>query len=163
MLDRIQRLASGYDPQAAREEEITRQMLKTIKKGNGMIRESNEGQEESVAVTDDERFGDKVLSSEKNEIRTALNSNVKFPENPLSYYPKTGDLVLNGEIMDMNGTKFQYRFNDPNGDGCYIWANGIQLTDQNTKKLMAIRNSYLNWKDKWLKNSTQLEKFGSVR
>lgn len=149
------------------DDEMTRRMLGRMR-GEHLVCEGNEGYSEQndentnegIPITDDVKFGSNVLSTEKDEIKTSLKSNVKFGDKPLMYYPDKNDLVLVGEIMDMNGLKFRFSFNDPSGDGCYIWADGIQLSDTNSKKISQIRNVYENWKERWLKNSAQMERFG---
>ena len=47
----------------------------------------------------------------------------------------------------MNNLKFQFRYKDSSGQGCYIWAEGLQLTDDNVKKINKIQGFYKNWKD----------------
>jgi hypothetical protein len=62
------------------------------------------------------------------------------------YYPKDGDVVLSGTISDMNDAKFQFRFKDSTGSGCYVWISPLQLTDETINKLSVINGVFKNWK-----------------
>ena len=53
---------------------------------------------------------------------------------------------------------FQFKYNDPSGDGCYVWANGLQLTETNSRTLGKIRDAFVNWKNSLIENSDILEK-----
>lgn len=48
------------------------------------------------------------------------------------FYPDIHDLVMNAEVSGL-GITFQFRYKDQYGDGCYIWADGLQLTDSNLR------------------------------
>lgn len=125
-----------------------------------LIRENDESTRNEIVVTDDSKFGDGTLSSQKQNIINGLNSNINFEEDALIYYPNEKDLTFSGEINDMSNLRFQFRLNDPSGNGCYIWVTGLQLTDDNLKKVSLIKNLFLNWKDYWVKNSKLLYSFG---
>ena len=62
------------------------------------------------------------------------------------YYPENKDLVLTGKINALN-LAFQFRYNDPSGDGCYIWANALQLTETNNRTIGKVRDAFVNWKN----------------
>lgn len=94
---------------------------------------------------DTPQFGD-LRTSQEEAIRKTLNTNVQFEGNALKYYPKADDMTLDGKIPSLN-IKFQFRYNDPSGDGCYVWAEAMQLTDTNARTLGKIRDSFSNWKD----------------
>lgn len=124
--------------------EVTKNMLDKI----NMIKESSST--DAIPVTDEPKFGNKTLSTQKEEFRSVIKSNVEFSNNPLIYYPNDHDLVFAGTITDLSNLKWQFRLNDPSGDGCYIWVDGIQLSDDNLKKINLIKNYYVNWKNKLL-------------
>lgn len=94
---------------------------------------------------DTPQFGD-LRTSQEEAIRKTLNTNVQFEGNALKYYPKADDMTLDGKIPSLN-LKFQFRYNDPSGDGCYVWSDALQLTDSNARTLGKIRDSFNNWKD----------------
>ena len=94
---------------------------------------------------DTPQFGD-LRTSQEDAIRKTLNTNVQFEDNALKYYPKADDMTLDGKIPSLN-LKFQFRYNDPSGDGCYVWTEAMQLTDTNARTLGKIRDSFSNWKD----------------
>jgi len=106
------------------------------------------------------QFGDVRVSQEEAVLKT-IGEQVKFDENSLLYYPDADDLVFNGEIPSMN-TSFQFRYNDPSGEGVYIWSDGLQLTDANSRLLGKIRDSYLNWKQTLVTDSDLLDKLKKV-
>lgn len=88
-------------------------------------------------------FGD-VLSSQKDAIRKTIGD-VSFKEDALKYYPDIHDIVINGEVVGI-GVTFQFRYKDRSGDGCYIWNDGLQLTDANLRTVEKIRDAFINWK-----------------
>ena len=54
---------------------------------------------------------------------------------------------MSGTIGDMNDAKFQFRYKDSSGNGCYVWVDPLQLTDETIKKLSVINGVYKNWKN----------------
>ena len=123
--------------------DITKKIINKI----NLIRESDN---DAIPVTDDPKFGNNTLSNQKEEFRRVIKSNVEFSDNPLIYYPNDRDLVFAGTITDLANLKWQFRLNDPSGDGCYIWVNGLQLSEDNLRKVNLIKNYYINWKNKLL-------------
>jgi transcriptional/translational regulatory protein YebC/TACO1 len=102
------------------------------------------------------QFGD-VRTSQESAIRKAINDNVKFSEKALKYYPKADDMTLDGTIPSLN-LSFQFRYNDPSGDGCYVWTEAMQLTDTNARTLGKIRDAFSNWKDSITQDGDLMEK-----
>ena len=102
------------------------------------------------------QFGD-VRTSQEEAIRKAINGNVQFEENALKYYPKADDMTLNGKIPSLN-LDFQFRYNDPSGDGVYVWTNAMQLTDTNARTIGKIRDAFSNWKDSITQDGDLMEK-----
>jgi transcriptional/translational regulatory protein YebC/TACO1 len=102
------------------------------------------------------QFGDVRLSQEE-AIRKAINNNVQFSDSALKYYPKADDMTLDGKIPSLN-LDFQFRYNDPSGDGCYVWADAMQLTDTNARTLGKIRDAFSNWKDSITQDGDLMEK-----
>lgn len=94
---------------------------------------------------DTPQFGD-LRTSQEEAIRKALNTNVQFEDKALKYYPKADDMTLDGKIPALN-LKFQFRYNDPSGDGVYVWADSTQLTDTNARTFGKIRDAFANWRD----------------
>jgi len=106
------------------------------------------------------QFGDVRVSQEESIVKT-IGEQVKFNDDSLLYYPDADDLVLNGEIPSMN-TSFQFRFNDPSGEGIYVWSDGLQLTDANSRLLGKIRDAFLNWKQGLVTDGDLLDKLKKV-
>jgi len=102
------------------------------------------------------QFGDVRVSQEEAILKT-IGEQVKFNDESLLYYPDADDLVFNGEIPSMN-TTFQFRYNDPSGRGAYIFCDGLQLTDENSRNIGKILDSFLNWKQGLIQDGDLLEK-----
>ena len=142
-------------------EKITRKML-------SVIRENNEKNTNKTLITENEsvksfpitkntpQFGDVRTSQEEALIKT-IGESIELDENALVYYANNKDLVLTGKINSLSLT-FQFRFNDPSGDGCYIWANSLQLTDTNNRTLGKVRDAFVNWKNALVQNGDLMSK-----
>jgi hypothetical protein len=91
------------------------------------------------------QFGD-VRTSQEDVLKKTIGENITLDEGALKYYPDSDDMTLEGRIRTLN-MEFQFRYNDPSGDGVYVWCEAMQLTETNTKTLGKIRNAFLNWKD----------------
>jgi hypothetical protein len=115
---------------------------------------SEEGEPFVVRKTD-VQFGS-TRQTQETTIRKTVGD-VEFKQDALKYYPKIKDLVINGELNGL-GLTFQFRYKDPSGDGCYIWADGLQLTDTNAKTVSKIRDCFLNWKQTLVDDGDLMEK-----
>jgi hypothetical protein len=94
---------------------------------------------------DTPQFGD-LRTSQEEAIRKTLNTNVQFEAKALKYYPKADDMTLDGKIPSLN-LKFQFRYNEPSGQGCFVWADALQLTNENVRTVGKINDAFNNWKD----------------
>lgn len=94
---------------------------------------------------DTPQFGD-LRTSQEEAIRKTLNTNVQFEDKALKYYPKADDMTLDGKIPSLN-LKFQFRYNEPSGQGCFVWTSALQLTDENVRTVGKIHDAFNNWKD----------------
>ena len=74
-----------------------------------------------------------------------IGERITFEENALVYYPDDDNMEMTGKINALN-LVFQFRYNDSSGDGCYIWANALQLTDVNNNTIGKIRDAFEVWK-----------------
>ena len=136
-------------------EEQTRRMLNTIR----LIKEENEANKSKgdfPITKKTKNFGD-VRSSQEEAVVKTLGENVDFSEDALVYKPDTKDLVFTGKITALN-IVFQFRYNDPSGDGCYVWVQELQLTDTNLKTIGKVRDAFLNWKTGLTQDGDLLEK-----
>ena len=106
------------------------------------------------------QFGDVRVSQEEALIKT-IGEQIKLDDDSLLYYPDADDLILNGEIPSMNST-FQFRFNDPSSEGIYIWSDGLQLTEANSRLIGKIRDAFLNWRQGLVQDSDLMEKLKKV-
>lgn len=111
---------------------------------NILMEEAESGNNKAFIVrNNDVQFGS-VKSAQEDAIRKTVGD-VSFKDDSLKYFPGIKDLAINGEVTGI-GVTFQFRYKDPSGDGCYIWADGLQLSDANTKTVEKIRDAFQNWK-----------------
>ena len=101
------------------------------------------------------QFGN-VRSSQEDSIKKTIGD-VAFKKDSLQYYPKTQNIVMVAEVSGI-GLKFQFQYKDASGDGCYIWANGLQMTDANLRTVEKIRDAFLNWKQSIVEDGDFLQK-----
>ena len=146
----------------------TRNMLNTIRH---MINEEETAEQPNskgaIAITDDPKFGQQVLSSQIEEFKASVDGGAEFsagneesPENsPLIYFPDNGNLIFSGKIRNI---KWQFVLKDESGEGCYIWVDKLQLTQSNMQTLNKLQGFYLNWKDSWQKEGASLEKLKNI-
>ena len=119
-------------------------------------RSEHEGDDEFPINKHTPQFGD-VRKSQEDALIKTIGESIELSDKALIYYPNDKDLVLNGKINSLN-IAFQFRYNDPSGDGCYIWSNGLQLTDANSRTLGKVRDAFLNWKQSLVQNGDLMEK-----
>ena len=96
-----------------------------------------------VVKASDPQFSN-LRNSQEESLRKTVGD-VELKDDALVYHPDIDDITLDGIIKGLN-IKFQFRFNDPSGDGCYITGADLQLTDANTKTIEKIRAAFQNWK-----------------
>ena len=53
---------------------------------------------------------------------------------------------------------FQFRYNDPSGQGVYVWAEALQLTEENTRTIGKLRDAFSNWKDSITQDGDLMDK-----
>ena len=145
----------------------TRNMLNIIRHLNEETDVQQSANKGAIAITDDPKFGQSVLSGQKEAFKASVDGGAEFsagneenPEDsPLIYFPDNGNLVFSGRIRNI---KWQFVLKDESGEGCYIWCDKLQLTEENSKILFKIRGFYLNWKEGWQKEGASLEKLKSI-
>lgn len=90
---------------------------------------------------------DEIMANITQTAKTQFGADFSQSKEPMLYYPKDGDVTLSGTISDMNDAKFQFRYKDSSGNGCYVWVSPLQLTDEVIKKLSVINGVFKNWKN----------------
>lgn len=90
---------------------------------------------------------DEIMANITQTAKTQFGADFSQSDKPMLYYPKDGDVTLSGTISDMNDAKFQFRYKDSSGNGCYVWVSPLQLTDEVIKKLSVINGVFKNWKN----------------
>jgi hypothetical protein len=133
----------------------TKKILYIVKRG--LIKEEDEsiGGEEVPEETDSDMGDDaipfteqdNVLGEYKTQATTAFGADFKDNPNPLIYYKSSDDIIFSGIVPDLNNMKFQFRYRDSNGEGCYIYSDPVQLTDNNISKINKIYGFFKNWRD----------------
>ena len=122
-----------------------------------ILTEEDEGHSNYFVVKKDTpQFGD-IRSSQEETIKKTINNNIKLENDALRYYPDSDDMTLDGKIPALN-MRFQFRYNDPSGDGVYVWSDALQLTDANLRIVGKIRNSFMNWRDSITQDASLMEK-----
>jgi hypothetical protein len=101
-------------------------------------------------------YGDVRVSQEEN-LKKTLGEGIELGEDGLCYYPNDKNLILTAKIESLN-IVFQFKYRDQSGDGCYIWANGLQLTETNERTIGKIRDAFKNWKESLIEDADLLEK-----
>ena len=102
------------------------------------------------------QFGD-VRETQESDLVKTIGERVELSDDALVYYLDADDLVLTGKIKALN-VAFQFRYNDPSGDGCYIWANALQMTDKNSKTISKIKDAFDIWSQKIDEDGDLMEK-----
>ena len=124
-----------------------------------------EQKRDAIAITNDARFGQNVLRQQIDSFKQTVNAGAKFasenteePENnPLVYYPKTGNLIFSGSIPQLNNLRFQFSLNDTTGSP-YVFVDGLCLSEDAIATLSKLRGFYLNWRDQWTASDDLLSK-----
>ena len=145
------------------QKDITREMLSTIRLLKEDTMDGKQGG--AIAITDDPKFGQQVLTNQEQSIKSNVDGGVEFaaeneeqPENsPLIYFPDNGNLVFSGKIRNI---KWQFSLKDESGNGCYIWTDGLQLTNENIQLLGKLHGAYENWRDSWNAQGKLLDMIG---
>lgn len=139
-----------------KEERYTRNILNTIRK-SALLKEEDEKKQKEFPITKKTpHFGD-VRTSQEEELLKTIGETIEYGEKALIYYPDNKSLVLNGKITSLN-LAFQFKYPDSSGDGCYLWANALQLTEANNRTVGKIRDAYVNWKQNLIQNGDLMER-----
>ena len=158
-------------------DDVTRQMLDRIrnlqesssapvyKKSFLYEEKESEDNNDAIAITDDPKFGQNVLTNQMKEFRSSVESGAEFSkpyagkvsDAPLIYMPKNGKLIFSGVIPCLNNMKFQFVLKTNTGNGCFIWADGLILNKDNMQILNKLFGFYQNWRESWISASSDLE------
>lgn len=153
--------------------DVTRDMLEKIrhiqenkKNTKSLLNEENEKKGDAIAITDEPKFGQNVLTSQIQQFRSLVESGAQFskvnPDNvsecPLIYMPNNGNLVFSGVIPCLNNLKWQFVLKTSTGNGCFIWSDGLIMNKENMQILNKLYGFYLNWREQWNSESADLER-----
>ena len=138
----------------------------------GLIREEREDDNkdnkktDAIAITDDPKFGTRVLSSQIESFRMQVESGAQFNEanpdevgdSPLIFMPETKNMVFSGTIPALNNLKWQFVLKTSTGNGCFIWADGLIVNKDNLQTLNKLQGYYLNWREQWNQEAADLDR-----
>jgi len=163
-----------------REDDVTRNMLDRIRAirgkaagtGWGIIKEERESEDEkpkktdAIAITDDPKFGTRVLSSQIESFRMQVESGAQFNEanpdkvsdSPLIFMPETKNMVFSGTIPALNNLKWQFVLETNTGSGCFVWADGLIVNKDNIQTLNKLYGFYENWREQWRSEAADLDR-----
>lgn len=140
---------------------------KTITKN--LLTEEDEKERDAIAITDDPKFGDKVLTNQIEQFRMSVDGGAEFAKPsmkvadcPLIYMPSTGNLIFSGTIPRLNNLKFQFVLRTNTGNGCFVWADGLILSEENMRTIEKLFGFWKNWSDSWNTQSADLEMLGNM-
>jgi hypothetical protein len=156
--------------------DYTRNILDTIRNiqegthsEKTMLTEETEKSQNAIAITDDPKFGQSVLSSQIEQFRTSVDSGAQFSkggdnvaESPLIFIPSENNLIFSGTIPRLNNLKFQFKLRTNTGEGCFVWCDGLILSEENMKTLWKLYGFYVNWRNQWNCESRDLEMLKSM-
>lgn len=89
---------------------------------------------------------DEIMDNSVKSAKTQFGADFSKFKNPMLYYPVDGDVTLSGEVPELNGCKFQFRYRDSNANGCRVWVENLILTDDSITILNRMLGFYKNWK-----------------
>jgi hypothetical protein len=153
--------------------DVTRDMLQKIRhiqenknSKKTLLKEESEKKGDAIAITDEPKFGQNVLTSQIQQFRSLVESGAQFskvnPDNvsecPLIYMPSNGNLVFSGVIPCLNNLKWQFVLKTSTGNGCFIWSDGLIMNKENMQILNKLYGFYLNWREQWNSESADLER-----
>lgn len=151
--------------------EVTKEMLNILRKktcGGSKIHfllKEEETKKDVIAITNDPKFGENVLQNQIESFRQSVHGSAKFSKadvenaekSPLTYFPKTGNVIFSGTIPALNNLKFQFVLNSTDA-APYVFADALTLTEANIQTLNRLYGFYLNWRDQWWASAELLEK-----
>lgn len=162
-----------------REDDVTRNMLDKIRAirgkasgtGWGILKEEKEDggerkKTDAIAITDDPKFGQRVLSSQIESFRMQVDGGARFNEanpdkvsdSPLIFMPETKNMVFGGTIPSLNNLKWQFVLETNTGSGCFVWADGLIINKDNIQILNKLYGYYENWKESWRLEAGDLDR-----
>lgn len=163
---------SSYSTACDMLDAIRRGIVENTEAKKGLIKEEAEAQttESAIAITDDPKFGDNVLTNQMNQFLSSVDSGAQFTkpneenpaDSPLIYMPETGNMVFSGTIPSLNNLKWQFVLKNNTGDGCFMWADGLILNKENLKTLNKLMGFYSNWKTQWQTSAKELEQLENL-
>lgn len=131
-----------------------------------ILMEENKKETDAIAITDEPKFGQNVLTTQIQQFKSSVESGAQFSKVnnddvsscPLIYMPSTGNLIFSGVIPCLNNLKWQFVLKTSTGNGCFLWADGLILNKDNMQILNKLYGFYCNWKEDWQMESADLEK-----
>lgn len=153
--------------------DYTRKMLSLIREGRSnsstakkLLTEGDEKTDSKSGaykiLASNPQFGD-LRTSQEEELKKTVGEQIEMNDDSLLFFPKKNDsnepnnLVLSAKVVSLNLT-MEFKYVDSMGDGIYIYANGLQLTQENLRTIGKIRQAFENWKNGITSNGDTLAK-----
>lgn len=147
------------------QETITRNMLNKIRscKLNESEEFNNPPLQQETLQTDNETYSDisipindstfpGILEQEKEKLMQKL-PNVKFEDNCFMYNPSNNTVSITGIIQNMNNLRFYFTTDSSSPEGgCYIFVQGLVLTQSALQTLSIIKGHYDIFVKEWSAN-----------
>lgn len=124
-----------------------------------LMRENEEMGNSFVITRNTPQFGD-VRTAQEETLKKTISETVTLKEDALRYYPERNDMTLDGEVNGLN-LRFQFRYNDPSGMGCYLWANAFQLNQETLRTVGKMMDAFLNWKESVTRDGDLMDKLST--
>lgn len=153
--------------------DVTRDMLNKIRhiqenvvNKKSLLKEESDKKSDAIAITDEPKFGQNVLTNQIQQFRSLVESGAQFSkvntekvsDCPLIYMPSNGNLIFSGVIPCLNNMKWQFVLKTSTGNGCFVWSDGLILNKENMQILNKLHGFYLNWREQWNSESADLER-----
>jgi hypothetical protein len=153
--------------------DVTRDMLNKIRhiqenvvNKKILLKEESDKKSDAIAITDEPKFGQNVLTNQIQQFRSLVESGAQFSkvntekvsDCPLIYMPSNGNLIFSGVIPSLNNMKWQFVLKTSTGNGCFVWSDGLILNKENMQILNKLHGFYLNWREQWNSESADLER-----
>jgi hypothetical protein len=122
---------------------------------------SNDDDDKCVPITKTMPHFGEIRTSQEEALLKTIGEQVTLEDDALLFYPNKKELVLNGKVPSLNLT-FQFRYNDPSGVGVYIYADGLQLSDENSRTIGKIHDAFVNWKQNLVNDGNLIKELCKV-
>jgi len=125
-----------------KEHDLTKKMLKTLN-------EAKNAKTVSGLIKENDNDTIDISGSELSDIQANFSKIVpgRGRITSLKVYPAAQNVIMTGEIADLNGLQFQYTLEGT--EALFTSVTNLQLTDNNLKVLQKLKVYYDDWAIEW--------------